>query len=176
MEIDQTLKQRLVGVVVITALATIFIPMLFDDPVVDSDQSISELTIPPSPEESIKNSTLPVPKSANQVLAIPEPEEVAEKMEKKPADEEPQPSAQPVPDLGRWIIQAGSFGQKENALELRDKLREQGYSTYLDTINTEQGRMMYRVRVGPELDKERAEATRKKLEEQNKIKTFLVNQ
>ncbi len=176
MEIDQTLKQRLVGVVVITALATIFIPMLFDDPIVDNDPSISELTIPPSPEESIKNSTLPVQKSAEQVLAIPEPEEMKEKMEKKPADEKEIPSGQPAPDLGRWVIQAGSFGQKENALELRDKLREQGFSTYLDSINTEEGKAMYRVRVGPELDKERAVATQKKLEEQNKIKTFLVNE
>lgn len=176
MEIDQTLKQRLVGVVVITALATIFIPMLFDDPIDDNDPNISELTIPPSPEESIKNSALPVQKSAEQVLAIPEPEEVKEKMEEKPAGEEEKPSGQPALDLGRWIIQAGSFRQKENALELRDKLREQGFSTYLDSTETEAGQVMYRVRVGPELDKERAEATRKKLEEQNKIKTFIVNE
>ena len=30
---NQELKQRLIGAVVVTALAAIFIPMLFDDPV-----------------------------------------------------------------------------------------------------------------------------------------------
>lgn len=176
MEFDQTLKQRLVGVVVITALATIFIPMLFDDPIEDDDRSISELTIPPTPEESFEKSALPVQKSAEQVLAIPEPEGIKEKMESKSARLEEKPANQPVPELDRWIIQAGSFGQKENALELRDKLRKQGFTTYLDSINTEAGQVMYRVRVGPELDKERAEAIRKKLEELNKIKTFIVNE
>ena len=176
MEFDQTLKQRLVGAVVITALAAIFVPMLFDDPIEDDDQSISELTIPPSPEKSFEKSVPLVQKSAEQVLEIPEPEIIKEKMMADQAGVQENSADQQAPDLGRWVIQAGSFGQKKNALELRDKLRKQGFSTYLDSITSEEGQVMYRVRVGPELDKDRAEMTRKKLEDLNKVKTFLVNE
>ena len=42
---DQDLKQRLVGAVVITALAAIFVPMLFDDPIDESGKLISQLKI-----------------------------------------------------------------------------------------------------------------------------------
>lgn len=176
MEFDQTLKQRLVGAVVITALAAIFVPMLFDDPIEDDDQSISELTIPSSPEKIFEKSVPPIQKSVEQVLEIPEPQVIKEKMMVEPVRVQEDSADQQAPDFGRWVIQAGSFGKKENALELRDKLRKQGFSAYLDSIKSKEGQVMYKVRVGPELDKDRAEATRKKLEDRNKIKTFLVNE
>lgn len=43
---NQYLKQRIVGVAVITALVAIFLPMLFYDTVNDNDKTISELPIP----------------------------------------------------------------------------------------------------------------------------------
>ncbi len=43
------LTQRLIGAVVVTALAAIFIPMLFDDPVDNSGRVVSELAIPAPP-------------------------------------------------------------------------------------------------------------------------------
>ncbi len=69
---DHELKQRLIGAVVVTALCAIFIPMLFDDPVDTSGQSVSELSIP-APSEPSKNGQ-PVPTSAEQVLASQDPE------------------------------------------------------------------------------------------------------
>ncbi|NOT84340.1 MAG: hypothetical protein HOP02_06035 [Methylococcaceae bacterium] len=44
------LKQRLVGVAVITAIAAIFLPMLFDDPVHESGKAVNEIVIPEPPE------------------------------------------------------------------------------------------------------------------------------
>ena len=44
------LKQRLIGAVVITAIAAIFIPMLFEDPIKESTQAVNELTIPEPPQ------------------------------------------------------------------------------------------------------------------------------
>ena len=52
---DHELKQRLIGAVVVTALAAIFIPMLFDDPVDTSGKAVKELAIPPAPAESAQN-------------------------------------------------------------------------------------------------------------------------
>ena len=68
---DHELKQRLIGAVVVTALCAIFIPMLFDDPVDNSGQVVSELSIPaPQGEESAGK----VPNNADQVLKLPDQE------------------------------------------------------------------------------------------------------
>jgi len=66
------LKQRLIGAVVVTALAAIFIPMLFDDPVDNSGQLVSELNIPATPANTGEESANKLPTSANQVLNTPE--------------------------------------------------------------------------------------------------------
>jgi len=46
---DQELKQTIDRAAVVTALAAIFIPMLFDDPVDTSRAAVSEMTIPEAP-------------------------------------------------------------------------------------------------------------------------------
>lgn len=68
---DHELKQRLIGAVVVTALAAIFVPMLFDDPVDNSAQLVAEQTIP-LPASSAGDTAAKVPNSAEQVLASPE--------------------------------------------------------------------------------------------------------
>lgn len=69
---NQELKQRLIGAVVVTALAAIFIPMLFDDPVDNSGQSVSELAIPATPVSTGEESANKLPTNTNQVLNTPE--------------------------------------------------------------------------------------------------------
>jgi DedD protein len=73
---DHELKQRLIGAVVVTALCAIFIPMLFDDPVDNSGQLVSELNIP-VPAESGVNTADKLPTSAEQVSKLPDPEPLA---------------------------------------------------------------------------------------------------
>jgi len=70
---DHELKQRLIGAVVVTALCAIFIPMLFDDPVDNSGQLVSELNIP-APVDAGANTAVKVPASAEQVSKLPDPE------------------------------------------------------------------------------------------------------
>lgn len=65
---DHELKQRLIGAVVVTALCAIFIPMLFDDPVDNSGQLVTELSIPaPNFDSSEK-----LPAGAGQVSKLPD--------------------------------------------------------------------------------------------------------
>ena len=64
---DHELKQRLIGAVVVTALCAIFIPMLFDDPIDDSGQVVSELSIP-EPVNSGEDIAGKLPASADEVL------------------------------------------------------------------------------------------------------------
>ncbi|CAG7857122.1 hypothetical protein MCAMS1_01847 [biofilm metagenome] len=65
---DHELKQRLIGAVVITALAAIFIPMLFDDPVDTSGKEVTELSIPPAPSSAAPETAQNLPQNKEQVI------------------------------------------------------------------------------------------------------------
>ncbi len=52
---NQELSQRIVAAIVITALAAIFIPMLFDDPIDNSGQNVSQLAIPDNPVNVVQD-------------------------------------------------------------------------------------------------------------------------
>jgi DedD protein len=69
---DHELKQRLIGAVVVTALAAIFIPMLFDDPIDTSGKTVKELTIPEAPAEAAPENTQKLPDNKAQVLNRPD--------------------------------------------------------------------------------------------------------
>lgn len=56
---NQELSQRIVAAIVITALAAIFIPMLFDDPIDNSGQNVSQLAIPDNPANVVQDDSLP---------------------------------------------------------------------------------------------------------------------
>jgi DedD protein len=72
---DHELKQRLIGAVVVTALCAIFIPMLFDDPVDNSAQLVSELSIPAPVAPTANGQSVPL--SGEQVLKLPDSESLS---------------------------------------------------------------------------------------------------
>ncbi|GAB6141779.1 hypothetical protein JCM14076_25080 [Methylosoma difficile] len=67
----QELKQRIIGAIVVTALAAIFVPMLFDDPIDNSGQSVSELAIPENQVDVVEEES-PLPNRAEDVVKMPE--------------------------------------------------------------------------------------------------------
>lgn len=219
MEIDDKLKNRLAGAAVVTVLAVIFLPMLFDEPVEKKPQIISELALPPKPEPSplLATAVLPdssadviqkvtAPKSAkpapakpaaaplanglsaeenNLEIAIP----VVPKNTPKPpvagvdktkpslpqplatAATTPPPAAttpQPTPGQRQWVIQVASLTDETKAKALQEKLRGQGFSASIQSV-TIKGKLFYRLKVGPELDAERAEATKAKINQLNNV-------
>ncbi len=165
---DHDLKQRLVGAVVVTALAAIFVPMFFDDPVQDQGRVVNELKIPEPPLERFSETSKKLPDSVGQVLALPEPPALHTEQEQQ------KPSNKNDAGLVRWVIQVGSFSQRENALLLQKKLRKNGFSTFLDSIDTEKNSTLYRLKVGPELDKERAKAIKSQLAKKYQLQAILV--
>lgn len=76
---DQELKQRLIGAAVITALAAIFVPMLFDDPIDESVKNVSELKIPDLPSKAQDAEIMILPEKVEDVATL------------KPANQPPQP-------------------------------------------------------------------------------------
>jgi DedD protein len=157
---DQELKQRLVGAVVLTSLAVIFVPMLFDDPIDQSGKRIGELEIPPQPV-SYHSPLARLAKTVEDVIALPKPLPIKQLEAEQVAS-----------NLERWYIQLGTFGNKNNAIALQKKMSDQGFPVTVKEVTTDKG-IMYRVRVGPELDKKRAEKTKLKIDKQNGLKSIL---
>lgn len=65
---DHELKQRLIGALVVTALAAIFIPMLFDDPVDTTGKTVTELAIPQTPANPAVETAQQLPDNKESVL------------------------------------------------------------------------------------------------------------
>ncbi len=160
---DQALKQRLVGAIVITALAAIFVPMLFDDPVNQSSQQINALTIPPLPEKLQQAQAQKLPASV---------EDIRHHTVQKPAQASQQKKRVQFED---WYIQAGGFGVRENALKLRNRLRQQGFTASIVKQTGKDG-PLFKVRVGPELSREQAEKIKARLEKLNQLNSFITHQ
>lgn len=66
-----------------------------------------------------------------------------------------------APDSG-WAVQLGSFANQDNAERLVAELKERGFRAFVSRF--ESGRLVrYRVRVGPEQERSRAEALARRL-------------
>lgn len=163
---NQILKQRLVGTVVITALATIFVPMLFDEPInINRTDKINTLKTPNPPVYD--DHLTPLPKNIDAVI---HPKTSSTNKVKSP-DSITQP---PSTKMQRWFIQAGVFKLENNAVALRNIILKQGFPAFISPILTDTG-IMYQTKVGPELDKKRAQQIKEKLDKLNNIKTILLH-
>ncbi len=168
---NEILKQRLVGTMVITALAAIFIPMLFDDPIEGADSYSNELSIPDEPLEiqAMQSQLDSIPRSRQEITSRAIPAQVNLQSQKITT------AIKTDTHLKSWTIQIGSFGNKQNALEFRDKLRQQKFTAFVDTAPSSNGKL-FRLRVGPEINKKVATKNQKRLEKLYSISTLLVSE
>lgn len=197
---DTILKQRLIGAVVLISLAVIFLPMVFTGDGQFSSRFRSN--VPEEPNFEIVAPQVHVPKKVPSKLlpkvpliepvAQPEPAEIKadprvaqggkpdeQKLVKKDSS---QKIAAPVqakkavkskPDINGWVIQLGSFYKKNNAVKLRDKLRKKGLSSFLVTGKGKNG-PIYRVRIGPELERQKANKILQEVEKDTKLKGLVL--
>ena len=150
---EEGLKKRLVGAAVLAALAIIFVPMLIEEPLVDNAELVR---VPPAPPQKAFDSRLlreevPPPAQAVPPTQRREPEATAASSasaaKKKPALRT---------GLSAWVVQVGSFSSQENARKLVQKLRKAHFQTPDPEQIEIHGKTLYRVRVGPLLEKQRA--------------------
>ncbi|RMD68045.1 MAG: SPOR domain-containing protein, partial [Gammaproteobacteria bacterium] len=85
----------------------------------------------------------------------------------------PEKAILPKPELQAWVVQLGTFRRRENALGLRDRLQKQGYPSFIETAEGRRG-PLYRVRVGPFLEKEEAQAVLGRLEQALHLKGLVL--
>lgn len=192
-------KQRIVGAIVLVALGVIFIPIILDQG--SEDSPISGSNIPEKPESLRELATqqppqLPTgpdidtskPKIADEYTPPVEQTDVSVPAE--PADKAPVPTTKPATtksiettppkqeskSTGKtraWVVQVASFAERSKALKLRDRLRKAKYSTFVESVSSAKG-TRYRVRVGPVVQRKKADEMKKKIAKQFKIKDALV--
>lgn len=188
-----TVKQRLAGAIVLIALGVIFIPMLLDGAgMMEKDRL--EMRLPPKPRYDFPRhiEVEPLPEPVKEEVVSTKEEKITEKPKavKQPEPEKPKPIARPSksqstapstkttsksPALTTYVIQVGSFGERKNALALRDKLRKAGFTAYVETTKAS-GKEMTRVKVGPVLKRTEAESLLQSLSEKMKLKGQIVKE
>jgi DedD protein len=177
--VDERLKRRLVGAFVLVSLAVIFLPMLLErpeGPEVRIDKS--NLPPPPAPAGGFQSNVMPLPDDeplippARAVAPPPAPATVAES-EEEPVAGAPERKPEPRTGISAWVVQVASLSNKANADRLEADLRAKGHTAFLEQISVG-GRTLFRVRVGPEVDRARAQRTAEKILEQFKLKGQVI--
>ena len=89
--------------------------------------------------------------------------------------DESAPVSTPSDPLVRWVVQVGSFGTEKPADELVARLRLAGLSAFSEKVTSDAG-AAYKVRVGPELDRDKAVALARQLKTEHKLEGFVTTQ
>jgi DedD protein len=195
---EESLKQRLVGAAVLVGLAVIFVPMLIDDRV-EQQPRIEETNIPPPPTpEAGEFTSRIVPLEPVQPVTPPPPADTSTAeppppMPATPAEPAPSKAVPDVPSVPTdgsevgvpttpkpvaagvqaWVVQLGSFASEKNARDLEARLQKEGYAAFVEKLDAADG-PKFRVRVGPELDRNEAAQTQQKLDKEQNIKGIVV--
>ncbi|MBT8116250.1 MAG: SPOR domain-containing protein [Gammaproteobacteria bacterium] len=182
---DQQLKQRLTGAVVIVSLAVIFIPVILEGP--RDEWTPRDHTIPAPPGLDYRApGELPIPAPATparteqpddgmtadsgpapQPVTSPAPEPVV-------VAQAPPPVAKRVQTLANgWYVQVGSFSKSDNAGRLRERLGDAGMDAHVHAVKTGQG-TGYRVLVGPSHTRPEAEKLQQKLADSQTLEGIVI--
>lgn len=83
----------------------------------------------------------------------------------------PAPPKAKVADTNQpqWLIQLASFGVQENAQALQKKVKTLGYTSTIQAIKNSQGKTIYRLRVGPESNKQTVDTIVSKVKQHLKL-------
>ncbi len=112
-----------------------------------SEDNAAAVTARPRPA-AVEPAPAAVPEAAAPT-ATPAP---AQQQQTSPASAVAPPSS-----TGMWAVQLGSFSRKENADRLARQLRDKGYAAFISQLDSS-GKQLHRVRIGPQKDREAAQA------------------
>lgn len=177
---NETLKQRLVGALILVALGVVFWPIIFVQPAQQPQATIE--SIPPRPTVSsepleapgaqglrrsppLSASTTPEPlQPVQDTVQVPSasPGAIEKGVSSRGADaavraEAPKPLA--IDDDGvplAFILQVVTVSNAEKAKEVRAKLQELGHKAYVKKV-VRNGATLHRVYIGPKFERAKLE-------------------
>jgi len=175
---DRRLKERIIGAVVLVVFVVLVVPVFLDGPSSDAEIVTESVSLPGQNGQTRKSQkimlerdrTEPVPAnkgSADKPAAAGTSQRAAEKrVASAPAKSQTKPAATKTQSkqspTGMWAVQLGSFKDQANAERLAADLRKQGYAAFLSQLQTDKG-ALHRVRIGPQNNRDSAEAIAAKL-------------
>lgn len=174
---NQALKQRLVGALVLLALGVIFLPALFNGGRPRQVDEMKEIPPPPAVEalafveperpagfadEAVK----PVEQLYAPTPASPRGEEMVEK-------HPPPPGLEKNGLPGAWVLQVASFSEATKADELKKALQAKHYKAFTRSIRRD-NKTVVRVLIGPELDASRLASAKKAVDRDFKVNSIVV--
>jgi cell division septation protein DedD len=160
--VDTPLKQRLIGAIVLVALAVIFLPMLVKGPAPDSGVANVPISAPAAPADGqFETRELPLVAPTGAATGLqsgvsttqPLADSDAVAADAAPADTSPAVAA------GNYAVSFGAYGSEADADAVIAYLKKSQLPGFREpaTIN---GRQAWRVRVGPYADRAQAESAR----------------
>ncbi|APD86696.1 SPOR domain-containing protein [Alteromonas marina] len=191
------LKNRLVGTIIVVALAVIFLPDFLDgkkqtnrEPFVSVPANPPKKPIvepEPFPSERVAKAAVPAVEIEDETAIDDEPmvssrdedsgASVTQAPKEKVFEEQDNLASQTVidnkgaaaDDDAGWVIQLGSFRHEKNVKALLAKLERAGYRAFSRKIQTSSG-PLNKVFVGPDLDKNKLESALPHLKELTSLK------
>lgn len=194
---DNLIKQRLVGALILLALAVVFWPIIFVSKTPDS--ASLEVLVPETPPVNL--APLPEPDIAGlrrgklaeaqkqPVLDVslpePDPNEIA------PVELRPQESVLPEQALSEaretlsspamdsdglpiaFSLQVATMGNRSGAEALRDELVNAGYKGYLKRLRRDD-KLLYRVLVGPKFSREDLSAIKTAVDSRWRVESMII--
>lgn len=181
---QQQLKQRLVGAVVLVGGAALLLPWLLGEPPPRRDAAEAVRAVSPAPPTLVSPPSrftagsaavpAPLPDDDDLSAGMPGPAQVpppspapvavgpapALVVDGERADDGRGPVPVPASDIDGWAIQLASFSQEDNAENLRERLAGQGQRTFIE--RSDDGAHV-RVLVGPFASRALAEEARRAL-------------
>ena len=201
---EQHLKERLVGAVVLTIAAVILIPIILTGSpsleLVSGLEHDAERSAAGVGLEPFSSKIVPLGSTTPLGLAAPEPASVRATTPVLPesiilaprvADTQqsptiapariptktavaPAPTAKAAQSKG-WLVQLGSFGNARNAASLKERLQKKAYRAFTRTSKTDNGEVT-RVFVGPSDNRQQATQLAARLFAETRLKGMVVRQ
>ena len=197
---EQNLKHRLVGVIVISSLAIIFLPMILDGS--GMRRELHDVVIPAQPLVSAN------PEFEQKMIELKSDVESLPELEARYVDEQtvaresvetgdtddtnrtgsvsrtpaekveaPQIETAAVTATSggqSWVLQVGSFQDRDKALAQRDRIRRSNIAAVFIEQFQNEGKSSYRVRLGPFLNREQTQVAQNKIKAKHDIDGIIM--
>lgn len=178
---ETAVKERLVGAVILVVLVVLVVPVLLSgprepqprsEPEANGARSVEIVVGDPGAEPAsdaqdvvpeaaavLPGDSAPVPEAPTGVPGVPDPDPATVGAEAQPAPgvpSEPRPREAAAAAGAGWAVQVAALSRRDVAEQRVADLKRRGYPAFLLEYRAD-GRVLYRVRVGPETTRERAD-------------------
>ena len=167
-------RYRITGSLFLLAVAVIFLPMLFDgDGIAGVEVQPVDIDYVPAAVRRFDEAA-PASDFAERVAELRQ--EVDEQgFHRETGTRIGEPSLdEPDDTTEAWAVQLASFAKQDNAVQFRDRLRNDGFEAFVASYKPPGGQVLSRVAIGPVLNIARAERLQQELSERYDVEARIM--